>query len=195
MHLHRLGRKVVLPLLASLLVMFWVPCPTQAGDLEKKGRAVSIIYSNPEQLKIFIDKISPGAQNKTITRILASGSNDKGVEEYLDQVLRHVQIILDMPVSGMKLKVKLYNDPDEVALLYKQQISKGTAIAHQTARPLAFYWKKDNTIHIQVQQVHLGMLAHEMAHAIMFHFFIPPPPLKIQEMLAIYVDREIYNMK
>lgn len=195
MHQHCLVRKALTPLLASLLVLIWIPCHSQAGDLEIKGRSVALIYSNVEQLNSFVSKISTGAQNKTISRIISSGSSATGLQNYLDQIFSHVQIILDMPIAGMKVKIKLYNTPDEVATLYKQQVSKGASIAHQTAKPLAFYWKKDNTIHIQVEQLNLGMLAHEMAHAIMFHYFIPPPPLKVQEMLAIYVDREIYNLR
>jgi len=33
-----------------------------------------------------------------------------------------------------------------------------------------------------------NILAHEMGHCIIDHYFVILPPRKIQEMLAVYVD-------
>ena len=51
-----------------------------------------------------------------------------------------------------------------------------------------FYFHDDKTIYISTEDLTLGMLGHEMAHAIISHYFVVPPPTKVQEVLSGYVD-------
>jgi hypothetical protein len=37
----------------------------------------------------------------------------------------------------------------------------------------------------------MGILAHEMGHAVIDHYFVIKPPPKIAELLCHYVDTEI----
>lgn len=56
----------------------------------------------------------------------------------------------------------------------------------------SLYLHNKNTIYISWPDITLGMLGHEIAHAIMSHYFIVPPPAKVQEVLSGYVE---YNLR
>jgi len=55
-------------------------------------------------------------------------------------------------------------------------------------RERSFYVFDSNTIFISYQDLTLGMLGHEIAHAVISGYFVVPPPDKVQEVLAGYVE-------
>lgn len=63
---------------------------------------------------------------------------------------------------------------------------------HQTG-DIAFYSHETRTIHVAVDRVTDGVLAHEVAHALINSYFEVPPPPKVQEILAQYVDRHLWR--
>jgi hypothetical protein len=46
-------------------------------------------------------------------------------------------------------------------------------------------------VYISYPEMTIGMLGHKIAHAIISHYFVVPPPAKIQEVLAGYVEYSI----
>ena len=52
----------------------------------------------------------------------------------------------------------------------------------------SFYLYKTNTIYTTEEAIAENILAHEMAHCIIDHYFVILPPKKIQEMLAVFAD-------
>ena len=48
---------------------------------------------------------------------------------------------------------------------------------------------------IRVQDINEGILAHEMAHAIIDHFFDIRPPRATAEILARYVDKHLNDQQ
>jgi len=61
------------------------------------------------------------------------------------------------------------------------------------ARVRAWYIYEQNTIYINNDDVHEGILAHEMAHAIIDHYLTVRPPKATAEILARYVDKHLYH--
>ena len=58
---------------------------------------------------------------------------------------------------------------------------------------IAFYDNKTKSITVYADKVTDGVLAHEIAHAVINAYFDIPPPKKIQEILAQYVDRHLWS--
>ena len=54
---------------------------------------------------------------------------------------------------------------------------------------LLFYRFRDNTIYSYYKHIKTQILAHEMAHCIISNYFTIVPPIKSQEILAMYVDK------
>ena len=55
-----------------------------------------------------------------------------------------------------------------------------------------FYFHNTNTIYVSFPDLTLGMAGHEIAHAILSHYFVIPPSNEVQEILAGYVE---YNLR
>ena len=57
--------------------------------------------------------------------------------------------------------------------------------------PVAFYSHGMAGIYLTTERLNAGILAHEIAHAVINAYFVTPPPAKMQEILSQYVDRHL----
>lgn len=170
--------------------LFALPSPALAK--EYKSLYVTVQYTSAAQLTMFAQKVAPGPIARKLTEVLASSPNPTSgaLGQYLDALLKRVQMLLDMRLSRMTIKIRILDSEEQVMAEFLK-LTGGHLSRYHSRRPPAFFSRKDNTIYIQTRRLNVGMLAHEMAHAVLLHYFRVPPPLKIQEMLAIYIDREI----
>lgn len=91
----------------------------------------------------------------------------------VDRLVDRVQSILDMYPDKFHIKIKLYPK-------YKKGL-------------IASYTQTKNMITVYADKVTDGVLAHEIAHAVICSYFEVPPPEKVQEILAQYVDRHLWD--
>ena len=56
---------------------------------------------------------------------------------------------------------------------------------------IAFYSPKTKTVYFSLKDLYLKVFAHELAHAVIDHYFEKAPPTKIHEMLAQYVENQL----
>ena len=85
-----------------------------------------------------------------------------------------------------KVKINIYHDKEELRDAYQQ-------IYNKTCRLRAWYIFEFNTIYLNVDDVHEGMLAHEIAHSIIDHYLTVRPPSATAEILARYVDGHLFD--
>lgn len=159
----------------------------EAGTYKYQSRFFTISYDNPDQLKKFARKVQPDALTSTLNKVFlgdSNNSNGTNLDRFIDRLFQRIQIILDMPMPKLHVGIELHWDQQEISEAYRQTMGTGTDSQ-------AFYSQATNTIHLQVEKLSIGILAHEMAHAILDHFFVIRPPPKISEMLCQYVDKEI----
>jgi len=105
-------------------------------------------------------------------------------ENTVDQLFQRVQILLNMPQPRLKIHIQIYQDQEELSEVYEMITGKPTKMP-------AFYLKKTNTIYLQKEKLSTGILAHEMAHAIISHYPGVYPDREITESLCQYIDKEI----
>ncbi len=116
--------------------------------------------------------------------VLTEGENKKIAALKTDALFERVQDILDMRKKFNKIKINIYPD--------KSSLETAFVVTYKQDCPFrAWYEYKTNTISINVKDLHEGMLAHEIAHGIIDHFFKVRPPKNTAEILAMYVDRHL----
>ena len=98
-----------------------------------------------------------------------------------DRLLKRAKEILDMWPGQMNLKIKIFKDRDTLNNEYLKIF--GTKPDHKS-----FYIYKYDTIYTSEEDISDSILAHEMGHAIVDHYFSKVPPEKISELMAQYVD-------
>ncbi|MFH2066329.1 MAG: hypothetical protein ABIK15_14100 [Pseudomonadota bacterium] len=104
----------------------------------------------------------------------------------IDSLYARVQEILDMRKKSLKVFINLYSNREDLDQVYYRLYQSKNNIR-------AWYVFDHNTIYINADDVHEGILAHEMAHAIIDHFLLVRPPAASAEILARYVDAHIHK--
>jgi hypothetical protein len=99
----------------------------------------------------------------------------------LDGLYLEVSDILDIHIYSFKGTVQILPDRASLNSLFKK-----TYGIDFTERSI-YYFEKD-TIFISLADMTVGMLGHEIAHAIISHYFVVPPPARVQEVLCGYVE-------
>ncbi len=99
----------------------------------------------------------------------------------LDVIYLETSDILDIHIYSYHGAIQFLPDVSAVdSIFYKY--------AGRSMHERSFYFHEKNTIYISVRDLELGVLGHEIAHAIISHYFVVPPPVKVQEVLCGYVD-------
>ncbi|MFA5275582.1 MAG: hypothetical protein WC417_01655 [Candidatus Omnitrophota bacterium] len=119
-------------------------------------------------------------------RALFSGSYpiEERISARLNSLLLRVEKILGMNVPFMHLKIKILKNRLELEQEYSKLFG-----AVQNYR--SFYLHSQATIYTSMQDISDSVISHEMAHAVIDHYFKVIPPEKTAELLATYVDSHL----
>ena len=178
----------------AFLIIFFFPgvFSTFASDelnwQEIKTRYTILCYQTSEDLIGFNKKInySPGISG---LGWLTHGSSSKNLEDRLkikiDAIFQRVQQILDMRKRIDRVRINLYQNKRQLGDEFKD-------LYHKECYLRAWYVFEKHTIYLNLEDLHEGMLAHEMAHAIIDHYFAVRPPAATAEILARYVDSHLF---
>ena len=157
-------------LLRSLLIATLLLClPAQVrADAEKtlQTRFATIRYSDDQEIGDFLWRITG--------KRLALTDSTGLVKNRVDELVERVETLLEMYPSPFQFSIRLES--------------------HTLQDPAALYSHRTRTITLAIDCVTDGVLAHEMAHAVISAYFQVPPPEKAQEILAQYVDKNLYNL-
>ena len=107
-----------------------------------------------------------------------------GLADMLDTLFMRVCDILDMQLYSFKGNIKICKDDDYLKAVYKNLFDKNLTRS-------SFYVNALNTIYISQESFQQEILGHEIGHAIISHYFVVSPSVKIQEVLAGYVEYQL----
>ena len=101
-----------------------------------------------------------------------------------DTIFRQVLGLLDMYPPGIHVTLKVTHTQDEIKGVHAALYGYGT-------EAIAFYVYEENAIYTTLRDLSTSVLAHEIAHCVVDHYFQVRPPRKVEEMLATYVDAHL----
>ncbi len=116
------------------------------------------------------------------------------VRAKLDAMFQKVQDLLGMPLPGTTVNLKVYSSREGIRAYYRKLYGKEYSNLKGDATILSFYIYKENTIHVFLGDLSVPVLSHEMGHCVVDHYFIVVPPVKVQEILAMYVDKHFSDL-
>lgn len=119
---------------------------------------------------------------------MAGESNDPmgSIAQKIDALFERVQQILDMRKKLKQVTINIYSDEKQFHEAYYN-------ITWTKCVVRAWYFFENNTIYVNVNDIHEGILAHEMAHAIIDNYLDVRPPRATAEILAVYVDQHLFD--
>ncbi|MFA5271909.1 MAG: hypothetical protein WC412_06195 [Candidatus Omnitrophota bacterium] len=103
----------------------------------------------------------------------------------VDALYLEVGDVLDMHLNSYHGRINVLPDNINVS-----EIAFGNAQIIENLLP-SIYVPSQNTIHVSLKDLSVGMLSHEMAHALISNYFVVAPPPKVQEILAGYVEYSV----
>jgi len=110
-----------------------------------------------------------------------SASDDEKIAYRMDILLERAKDILGIYPPRMNLKIKIFRTRQELN-------DEFTRIVKRVEGIRSFYVHQQETIYLSEPDLSDSILAHEMGHAIVDHYFQVVPPAKLGEMIAQYVD-------
>ncbi|MFH2218496.1 MAG: hypothetical protein ABII68_02400 [Pseudomonadota bacterium] len=143
-------------------------------------------YQKTEDLIRFDRQIDFSVDRGGIKSLFSSDSKYTAlsIKKKMDAIYLRVQEILDMRKKMKKIVIKIYPKNQFGPVRYKKTRSD---------HPIrSWYIYEENTIYINVDDVHEGILAHEIAHAVIDHYMLVRPPRATAEILAAYVDKNLF---
>jgi hypothetical protein len=108
-----------------------------------------------------------------------------GMEERIgyrmDLILEQVKKVLDIYPVSTDIKVKIFKRRKDLQDEYCRITMRRSPVR-------SFYVHQYHTIYTSEADINDSVVAHEMGHAVVDHFFQAMPSEKVGEMLATYVD-------
>lgn len=169
---------VILPLL--LVALF---CPLSASA-QYKSRYVTLKYSNGELLREFNSELVLTRKLRYYLDKKSTFTIEDEVLAKLDIIIEKAETVLDMFPNDLRITVVPLSSSREVAAVYRQKYGKN--VNH-----IAYYSLKENTIYISVSDTSLKVIAHEIGHAIVDHYFDVRPPYNMHELMAQFTEQHI----
>lgn len=174
---------LLLPLLGAYAQITSAPLPDESEWLIAKSYFCTIYFRydvNIDALNKKIDtyKIDYGL---TIKPKRLSDKIEDEVAYKFDLIFSKVQELLDMRPKDIHLKAKIYRNQNDLDKVYME-------IFNEENKFIAFYVFKLNTLYATEKKISANVLAHEIAHCIVDHYFSVIPPKKVAEMIAQYAD-------
>jgi len=146
-----------------------------------KTQQTTVYHNGEDALATFIMKV--GGRGK---RNLPYARNPSTKQNSIDRIVYRVKTILDMHPVNFHFDIYIYPTYRELKRVYRGMGLMGRA-------PIAFYAHRSRAIYIALDRLNEGVFAHEVAHAVINRYFATPPPARMQEILAQYVDKYLWE--
>ncbi|MBU0480770.1 MAG: hypothetical protein KKG47_06695 [Proteobacteria bacterium] len=167
----RLGR------MALAVVLLLLPSFANAAELET--RYATIRYGDEQQLHKLNRELILSRNMSYLLRGRRNMTVQDEVAAKIDLVLEQVQLVLEMFPEKLRFEILLFSTAEEAREeLFKRYRKKVNFIS--------FYSRKENALYLAAQHSELKVVAHELGHVVVEHYFDRAPPVKIHEVMARY---------
>ncbi|NWF76751.1 MAG: hypothetical protein HXY53_09345 [Nitrospirae bacterium] len=154
-----------------------------SSGFELKTKYALVTYDNETVLKKFNKEVKLGSLSYLLKNKHSLSIEDE-VKNKIDVIVERVQTILEMFSKDLTFNMVFMASEKDVQNIFKNKYGKDVDY-------IAFYSPKDKTIYLSIRDIELGVLAHEIAHVVIDHYYGISTPSKIHEVLAQYVETHL----
>lgn len=149
-----------------------------------QSRYFNIYLENGADIMELAARISVPPSIRSIVMDPLAASSGDDISNQFDLLFLAVSEIMDIRLRDFKIKIKVCKDAPSLFETSKNLFGKEVKAG-------GFYVAALDTIYIDARNVNIHIAGHELSHAIQMHYFVVPIPVKIQEVLAGYVEYEL----
>jgi hypothetical protein len=182
--------RLFIGIISLIALLVFISLPLEAFPAERplsktyQTRYSTVRYSRDAELTEFGIKIL--MFDEPLYKYAEKDILTVAVRDNVDAIVDRVKTLLDMNPRDLRFTIRIYPAHSDIKAMYLEHGMLGKA-------PYAFYSHNERTIYVSLEMLTPGMLAHETAHAVMNSYFAVPPPADMQEVLARYVDRHLWD--
>ncbi len=154
------------------------------GKIE--GKYFTIFYASGVSILELNQQLDIDAYDRILAGVTAEKafSAEAELAAGLDSLFNQTCDILDMRLYSFHGTIKVCRDYAQLNMIYRDFFNKSLGTR-------SFYVYSLNTIYTSADNFKLGIVGHEIAHVIISHYFPVLPSVKVQEVLAMYVEYQL----
>ncbi len=161
----------------------------ESSQIESKFFKVS--YKPDVSLEGLVTQLNVSKSDEILANLsVDNSSTSKQLATMLDVLFNRASDVLDMHIYSFKGEIKVFATRQELTDFYNNLF--------HTALPCtgyAFYLADYNSIYVSAEYFRREVIGHEIGHAVMSNYFVVQPSVKIQEVLAGYVEYQLKKSK
>ncbi|MFA4993522.1 MAG: hypothetical protein WC571_06105 [Candidatus Omnitrophota bacterium] len=146
-----------------------------------ESRYFTIYYA----LQLDPEELAAGLDIRPQDVIISGGPYQNNLAGLIDTLFSQICDILDMHLYSYHGNIKIGRDLNQINTVYNNLFEKQLVKSH------SFYSYDLNTVYISAEHFNREVLGHEIGHAIISHYFVVLPSVKIQEVLAAFVEFQL----
>ena len=143
----------------------------------------TVIYSPQLEISDLQQKLNFG--NKDLLLSISPPNKQPNLGTILDALFNRVCNILDMNLFSYHGTIKICDRQTKLNTIYQHIFDKDLGGMR------SFYIYSLNTIYLSADNFSCEIVGHEIAHAVISHYFVVTPSTKIQEVLAGYAEYQL----
>jgi len=168
-----------------LLLLILVSTQSLCYGLEQTSRYATIQYEKEDLLREFNRELLLGNLSH-LMRYKKSVTWQDEIKNKVDVIVERVIVVLDMRPNDVHFKIVLLPTEEDVQQVYKSKYNRKVDY-------IAFYAPKDKTVYVSINDIRIGVFAHELGHLIIDLFYGTTTPSKIHEVLAQFVETHLMD--
>lgn len=152
------------------------------------GKHFTVLYESGVDVSALLEQLNIGPSD----RLLAGKptetkfSPEEELIEMLDTLFIRVCDILDMRLyNSFEGTIKICRNDEQLRQIYFNLLS------NELNSNFPFYIYSFNTIYVSAENFTNAAMGHEIAHAVISHYFVVLPSVKVQEVLAGFVEYQL----
>jgi len=155
------------------------------------GEHFTIDYKTGVDINALAKKLIISDTDQQLSNLkVDTSSPEKELASKIEILFNRASDVLDMHVYSLSGHIKIFADFNQLQDFY-HQLFKGDL----PCTGFSFYLPQYDSIYISAVNFRREILGHEMGHAIMSRYFVVQPSIKIQEVLAGYVEYQLRKSK
>jgi hypothetical protein len=169
----------------ALVFLLCLCVQTPGYGQELISRYATIQYEKEDLLREFNRELLLGNLSH-LMRYKKSITWQDEIKNKVDIIVERVIVVLDMRPADVHFKIVLLATEEDVQQVFLSKYKKKVDY-------IAFYAPRDKAVYVSVNDIRIGVFAHELGHLIIDLFYGTTTPSKIHEVLAQFVETHLMD--
>ena len=151
----------------------------------------AIYYKPGVDINALIGQLKVSPTDEILTNMTVNSSNPQAqLSSMIEVLFARASDVLDMHIYSLKANIKIFATQQDLTDFYNNMFH-----AKIPCTGFGFYLDDDRSIYVSAEKFKREILGHEMGHAIMSRYFVVQPSVRIQEVLAGYIEYQLRKSK